>query len=408
MQWRIAIGLFALVSTPNVFAEATVEERITILEQQVASYKSQMESNDEEDSRFTFGGYLSFGVGYESQPYNYDGMGTNKRSDWEQLSLVGLQLNYQFSDSTSVGVQGLAQGAENWSTEITWAYLKHRFDSGITVRAGRLGVPLYIYSDYIDVGYAYPWARTPVNVYGLMPFTSYTGTDATYSFDLDVASLRVQSFVGSTTSDTNFGETDFPLIYGLNLTLNYDDMMFRVIGGKANGLTINNGNSNATNSYDLLINNNTSLVVGTLNDENAFFVGSGFAYDDGDYLVISELIRQYTAGMYPDWNSGYITLGYYIEEFLPYVTAGFIRSTDDDLRESNSTSQLFFNTMYNTYSLGVRWDVYENIALKGDVTLLDNFGDTNGALSGRAGKALLGQSVTDSLVIYTIRLDLTF
>ncbi|CAH0538843.1 hypothetical protein [Vibrio marisflavi] len=404
MQWRIAVGLLTLASVPMAFAEATVEERIEILEQQVASYQSQMAQDAEDDGKFTFGGYLSVGVGYESQPYDYDSMGTDKRSDWEQLSLVGLQMNYDFSDSTSVGIQGVAKGEDDWSVEVTWAYLKHRFDSGITMRAGRLGVPLYIYSDFIDVGYAYPWARTPVNVYGLMPFTSYTGVDATYTFDLDVASLRWQSFYGSTTSDTTFGDTDFPVIYGSNLTLYYDDMMFRVIGGKANGLTLSSGNTTYPNSF--LINN--SIEIGTLADDNAFFVGTGFSYDDGEWLVISELVRQYTQGMYPDWNTGYITFGYYIEDFLPYVTAGFIRSTDDDLRESNSTSQIFFNTMYNTYSLGVRWDLYENIALKGDVTLLNNFGDTNGALPGMAAKALVSESVTDSLVIYTVRLDLTF
>lgn len=315
-------------------------------------------------------------------------------------------MNYDFSDSTSVGIQGVAKGEDDWSLDVTWAYVKHRFDSGLTMRAGRLGVPLYIYSDFIDVGYAYPWARTPVNVYGLMPFTNYTGADATYSFDLDAASLRVQTFYGATNPDTTFGTTDFPVIYGLNLTLDYDDMMFRIVGGKANGVTLDSGNSSAPNSF--LVNGNTSLNLGELNDENAFFLGSGFSYDDGELLIISELIRQYTAGVYPDWNSGYITFGYYVDDFLPYVTAGFIRSTDDSLRESNSLSQTFFNTMYNTYSLGVRWDLYENIALKGDVTLLNNFGDTNGALPGMAAKALASESVTDSLVIYTIRLDLTF
>ncbi len=50
---------------------------------------------------------------------------------------------------------------DTWKGNLEWAYLSFAAAQGLTLRAGRLRLPIYMYSETLDVGFTHPWLRLP-------------------------------------------------------------------------------------------------------------------------------------------------------------------------------------------------------------------------------------------------------
>ncbi|HEX5392720.1 MAG TPA: hypothetical protein VFW68_05560, partial [Rhodocyclaceae bacterium] len=89
------------------------------------------------------------------------------------------------------------------------------------------------------------------------------------------------------------------------------------------------------------------------------FNNIGVVYDKDAWLVMAEYAwrtTNETAGLGKlDLKSAYVTTGYRIDKVMPYVTFG--RFIDESDTGAMATTE-------NTTELGVRWDLYKNIALK--------------------------------------------
>jgi hypothetical protein len=83
-------------------------------------------------------------------------------------SVVGLQISKEFTPQLSFTTQVVTRSrdAQSAQTGIDWAYgTWQSADTHTKLRAGRMRIPLYYYSDYRYVGYAYPWVRPPAESY---------------------------------------------------------------------------------------------------------------------------------------------------------------------------------------------------------------------------------------------------
>jgi hypothetical protein len=85
-----------------------------------------------------------------------------------------------------------------YELDASWAFLKYQVDSDTYARAGRLRMPIFLLSEYLDVGVAYPWVRPPMEVYGLVPFSNFSGVDVTRRMDFFDRDLTVQISYGNT------------------------------------------------------------------------------------------------------------------------------------------------------------------------------------------------------------------
>jgi len=170
------------------------------------------------------------------------------------FSLVALQANSNLSDGLSATVQIRASGADNWDLEVAWAYLSYDLTPSMKVQAGRKLIPIYSYTDSIDIGYTFHWIRPPSDVY-FVPANKYDGVNLMY-----------QNFFGDWEVSTN----------GLLGRLNEDDDLYgeatparyRVLGGS---------------------------VEATLDDWATFRL-AGFAYEDFEFpesLVVSTFDAEY-------------------------------------------------------------------------------------------------------------------
>jgi hypothetical protein len=149
----------------------------------------------------------------------------------------------------------------------------------------------------------------------------------------------------------------------------------------------------------------------SINDARGEFVGVGASYDNGEMLAVIEWTRAEVDGAYPDTDAGYITLGYRIKAFTPYVTVAYLESTDDEerlpLSQQAAFQKIAFNAERTAYSLGLRWDALDNLAVKFDVTYANDFGDSTGGFTANANP-LTGMALYDDTLVYTVKFDAVF
>lgn len=160
------------------------------------------------------------------------------------------------------------------------------------------------------------------------------------------------------------------------------------------------------------MNTQANYTLLELNDDKGSFVGVGASYDNGEVIAISEWTRSEIDNAYPDIDSGYLTLGYRIKEFTPYVTVAYSKTQDNEdrlpLSTAAATQMIALNAERMAYSLGLRWDAIDNVAIKFDVTYADDFGNTSGGLDTNSFDASTGKFAYDDTLIYTVKFDAVF
>ncbi len=94
-------------------------------------------------------------------------------------SLAGLQLDARLTATWGMTLQvKMAPSAYDdnaWEPTLTWAFLSWRPTNDLLLRAGKLRLPLMLYSANSDVGTTFDFARLPTEVYSLLPTTDLKG-----------------------------------------------------------------------------------------------------------------------------------------------------------------------------------------------------------------------------------------
>lgn len=160
------------------------------------------------------------------------GNGATKDVSFAPDTKLGLQGSYRFNGVFSATAQVLTKytGAGDWDPELEWAFVKAQPVSGLSIRAGRIGAPIFAISDFREVNYANLWARPPIEVYSQVTFSSVDGADISYQHAVGSAIVTGTVFGGRMKNDFNNAEVKLDKALGLNLTAEFD-----------NGLTLRAG-----------------------------------------------------------------------------------------------------------------------------------------------------------------------
>lgn len=384
----LPLTLLASSLAPPVYGQAedqNSQQRLDQMEERLNSMQKQMTESALEKVRFN--GFFSTGYTRATNNAGYDD--ATEKSDLQTLSLFGLQGTFALDRNTDAVLQMVSRGNEDWDTELEWGYLRHQFRTGTEVRAGKMRLPLFMESETLEIGYGQVWARPPEAVYDPVPVRSYLGGDLAHTFNFDSSSLETRLFSGHLDDEADsLGQTvDVELRNLIGFTANWTDYIWTIRGvyGKAD-----------------------ATVTNLSDDDKAEFIGLGASYDDGAWLMMSELTRVKVDGVFQNTDSAYITFGRRISEVTPYVTASWIESKDNFKRDGlflpGGTVPLdVLDIRRQAYSLGFRWDMVPSVAMKFDWTHARGFGNTTGGLIGNQ----LGGS-HDSTDVYTVRLDAAF
>jgi hypothetical protein len=358
------------------------------------SWQPACAADESNASILSFNGFGTIGVVHSSEDQadftssNYKPNGAGYSHAWsaDVDSRIGAQVTADFTPELSAVVQAIAeQGYDNtYKPVVEWANVKYQFTPDFGVRLGRIELPTFLVSDFRKVGYADPWVRPPIEVYGVAPLTNNDGVDASYRLHIgDVTNtlrgaygrslkLRFPDDVGIDTRNlwgvfdsAEYGAAVFHASYlETRATQTPGIALFGVLKGLGpQGAAI-------ADRYELL-NKPVSIV--------AF----GASYDPGNWFVMSEWTRISSRSFLGVSTAWYASGGYRIGKVTPFITtsqigsrklsdpglpvtsfppefAGTIAALDGGLNQVLATTY----HVQRTLSIGGRWDVVKNVDLK--------------------------------------------
>ncbi len=130
-------------------------------------------------------------------------------------SILAVQAIAKLNDDFSITAQLVAKGVDDFSPEFDWYYLTYQANDNLRLMAGRRNIPMYYYSEYSEVGYAYPWMRPPANLYWWQ-VTQFDGLTAMYDFQFADYSNTISFFYGNEYSKDNKEMLYYDKLYGGN------------------------------------------------------------------------------------------------------------------------------------------------------------------------------------------------
>ena len=343
-------------------------------------------------------GYTSFKVIYNDNDQGvsyYNGLATaDKASLDSRENNIGLQFTTDISSKMEMTVVMSASGGpeQQYNFETEWAYVNYKVSDDLSLRIGKVKGPFYMVSDYKDVGYAYPWVSPPEEVYSTNPIRSVNGIDLVYQKTINDVTYLGELYYGAGNS-TSFALPTALSIYppGSTATTRIDFETHGMIGFNASvafeGVSFRAGYF--TTSVD--------VPAFGLVDEKGEFGGVGMTIDVNNIVIYSEYIVRDTganlSGAFPDATAYYVTAGYRVGDFLPYVTYASIgEGKDASIYAPKQTST----------AIGLRIEVADAAALKFEAAK-----KTPDSYGGDAG-GLYDAPLTDTGMIYTVALDVLF
>ncbi|MES2258167.1 MAG: hypothetical protein V4724_06590 [Pseudomonadota bacterium] len=319
-------------------------------------------------------------------------------------SNLGLQAGYQFSDALSGTAQVLTRKSTSpeFTTDLTWAFLKLKVNDEVTVRAGRIGLPAFTITDYQNVGYANTMMRPPIEMYGQVPIENIDGADLTYQHALGDTILTAQGFAGVSRGKlfvTVAAKYRAPT-YGLALTAERGPVTLRFA----------HLNASLTNHEIGPLNGLVSSLNGAgfpqlardfeLVDKHVAFTEVGLNLDWNNIVVQTEYAqrRPQSTVYIPGTNTWYLMAGYRLGKVLPYYAHADYRSTGTNISVPAALGKVpplaaavtgFLSPSEQSSNLfGVRWDFAQSVALKVQVDRVHPRKKTGGLSSPKPGATI--------------------
>jgi hypothetical protein len=307
-----------------------------------------------------------------SQPH-----GLTKHWSTEVDSLLGVQANLKLGAKTEGVVQLISRYRYDGSydPEVTWAFLRHDFTPDIQVRVGRLGTEFYMLSDSRLIGYSNVTIRPPPDFYGPLVFSYLDGFDTSFSTSIGDGLLRAKLFAGISPESTPFvGPITWDLkntrLIGGHLDYFQGPWQFRIASADVNfntELPLNTLSAQYFPGLDI-----TSVIPElSTKDSKVRFDSLGVVYDKGPLQVQAMLGRiEYESESYEDSRAGFIIGSYRLGQFTPYLGYSKTKSSASSFKTIGpftGVAQLLTAATHSdqhTITLGTRWDVYQNLALK--------------------------------------------
>jgi hypothetical protein len=300
-------------------------------------------------------------------------------------SNLGLQATYKINDWLSGTAQVLTRKntSPTFTTDLTWAFLKARINDETSVRVGRVVMPIFLISDYQNVGYANTMMRPPVEMYAQAPIENVDGADVTYQHAFGDFNFTTQAFAG-----VSRGKLFVPTGAGSVATYRAPAAGIS-FSGEYGPFTVRLGHARADLKINDLapINSLTSTLkavgfgklagdISLVEGKKIAFTSIGATMDWNNIVVQTEYAqrRAKEAVYIPDTNAWYAMAGYRIGKVLPYYS----HASYSDAGHSVSLPAAFPKTGVLALTvngvlasaeqtsdlIGVRWDFAKSMALK--------------------------------------------
>lgn len=326
------------------------------------------------------------------RPNQVRGVTTNAKNSVD--SNFGFQATAKFNDMFSFTGQGLVRKivTDDFTAELAWVFAKAKISEHLSVRAGRIGLPVYMISEYRSLGYASTMMRPPVEMYSQVPIESMDGADIIYQGSFGDTSFSGQFALGQTEQDFSPGYSGkFTKMTAINLVAENGPFTFRF--GRVD-TKINVDNYVALNSIVgglRAFSANPGLEAGfglkaaanqlELKDAKGSFTSVGMSLDWKNIIAQAEYGKRKVDRLsIADTSSWYTMIGYRIGKFTPYFNHASVKKDSASsiprlpisgpfppqlLAVTNGANVVASNgAIQSSNSLGLRWDFYKSAAFK--------------------------------------------
>lgn len=381
----------------------------------------------------SFSGFASVGVGKTNQEnaklIDYDATWSG-RSD----SLIGLQFNHNLTPKLDVTLQVLSRALEEsdrseFQPVVDWLFASYQLTPDLRLRLGRLRTPLFLNSEIYTVGYAYPWARPPLDVYS-QPITgvsNYDGIHLSFMKPLEFHDLEMALYLGQSEKTILGQYIDMEVLIGGHVELSGDFTTFRYsfLTGKATQVSPESG---AAADLILAFASVDPIIIDIANQsrlDNKWYKyhALGAHWDAGNWQITAEanITIPPSEGLGSNIRGGYLSLSRALGQFRPYVVMGHF-----DFQLNDRAEQLIFES-YNrippgqiagldvlrlltlegyrandyhgrSSTLGIRYDFHTNAAIKAEF----QYFETGTHLSVLTSNAIRQESVHLSTIILEV------
>ena len=308
-------------------------------------------------------------------------------------SSLGLQLNWRLSTRCDAAFQLLIKLRREADIDdyAEWAYLRCRAGDNHSFRVGRLGLDIFMLSDYRPVAYAYPWLRPPHDFYAFLALNHFDGVDYRYRRPWGDGQWQFSVFAGqSQTDNLPSGDDSFVIraqpINGVQLA--YDTEIWRVslnhttvefdsgppvapLVAAADGVALFGWLDAAVYARELV-----------MKGSSVSYDALGWRYDNNDWLAQVEWARlNGERDILPRADHQYASLGRRFAAWTLTATVGRIRPREapnlievpaflpplpalQQLAQGLSAAMVSSRSEQQSWSLGLRWDFAAKQALK--------------------------------------------
>lgn len=257
-------------------------------------------------------------------------------------SFIGLQASMAVYGDLSSTIQVISDSDSTWEMDITLSYLSYAPTDNWEISSGRQRMPLYTYSENLELSHTYHWIQAPCELYET-PFESFNGFSSSYQFNIGPLNLKTKVLYGEEPDSNGEVGKSFSDIKGGLLSYNYD------------WLTVHAG-------YFEFVESSTDN--GPLGTELIEGVVSSFDYsiqlDYDGWLLFAETTSYDQTGLRTDdegvgisqpWM---VSIAKQVDNITPHFTYG-------ETRDMDFSEEDYINPFY---IVGLRWDLNPSSALK--------------------------------------------
>jgi hypothetical protein len=256
---------------------------------------------------------------------------------------------------------------------IMWAFAKWEPDARLSLRAGRIGADFMMLADSRLVGYSYLPARPSSDFFGPLFFSHFDGVDLSMTLPVGDDLVRGKLFAGRTQEKAGgvigLWDTSGSPLGGIVLDYLTGPWQFR-----ANAARIRfSSDMNITFLTNPLRLTGVPSAIAvadalTIKDTETRYYSFGVVYDQGPLQVQGMLNRiRHGTSFFANSHAGYLLAGYRFGSVTPFAGVSWWKTQARSFAAGFPDVERFTAsglTDRKTLSLGARWDLRTNMALK--------------------------------------------
>ncbi|WP_426342690.1 porin [Pseudoduganella sp. S-14] len=363
-----------------------------------------------QDGSWTFGGFGTLSAvhsseklaDYAANPLNPGEAGATRDWSYAVDSRLGAQLAYSSGGHWSAVLQVVAERhlTHSWTPKVEWANVQYQVSPELSLRVGRIALPLFLSGDYRKASYALTSVRTPVELYAALPISNSDGIDASYRWSFgDVKNTTQVLYGGTSVPLSDATRVRAHKLAGISSTSTAGALTVRA--------TAIEGELETPLLQDLFSAIRQFGPQGEVlarryepDRKRATVLSIGASYDPGAWFVMGEIGRVNARSMLGDKTAGYVSGGYRLGSLTPYATfSKVVANTPNQVagldlsalpppylpaaRRLNMelNGLLSMIAEQDSNSLGLRWDASGNAAVKLQFDHVRPRNGTSGTLS---------------------------